>query len=147
MIHDRRRAGLRSGRRAMALIATLVLLAFLGALIAAAMMGNATARAFVRSRQDGMTALCLAESGAQEALRALAAKTDTAASLQRAVGKGAFRVEWRADTAAPATYEVVSVGVARAEDPSSARKRVRVRAEVRPAPGAGEVHVLSWRTE
>ena len=141
------RANLHSGRRAVALIATLMLMTFLTGMIAAVMMGNATARAFVRSRQDGITALCLAESGAQEALRALAAKTDAVASLQRTVGKGAFRVEWRADKAGPDTYEVVSVGVARAEDPSSARKRVRVRAEVRPSLGAGEVHVLSWRAE
>ena len=84
----------RRDERGFAMIATLVLFVFLTVMIAAVLKGNATRRNYLRTRRRQMIALCMAESGVQEALHALAARSPEISSLARVVGSDRFEARW-----------------------------------------------------
>jgi hypothetical protein len=128
-------------QRGIALIVTLALIIFLSAMIAEVIRGNVAQRRCLRLRRSETAALCLAESGVAEALRAIALQSggnriETTISVSRK-----FRVEWREERPGTGTYEIRSVGINDTEDLAPARRTVKVRAQVsadRPA------QILSW---
>jgi hypothetical protein len=141
--------GLRTDRRgAFATLQTLVLLAFLMAMVAAAMQHNATQRKYLRLRQDSGQALRLAESGAEEALHRLAARPAGGAA-ERRLGRGNFRVDWQPAGPAQDVFEVVSTGWARTGEPGTPRRIVRIKAALTRSSAAASwsVRILSWRVE
>jgi len=118
------------------MIATLCLFMFLTVMITAVIRGNATRRGRLKTRQDRINALYLAESGVQEALHALVPDR-TEGSLERTVGPGRVEVRWwKADGKAGA-YEISSVGTARVGVPGCARKTIRARVMARFGTGQG----------
>jgi len=139
----------RQREHGMVMLATLSLFIFLTVMIAAVLKGNVTRRRHLRSRQDQMVARCLAESGAHQAIHALTTGRGDVSLLARAVGRGRFEASWRELEGASGAYEIVSLGVSRPRNPSSARRIVRVRVELGPRSGSAgaEVHVRSWGLE
>lgn len=125
-----------------ALIATLVLLVSLTMLIAVVFQGNMTQRKYIRLRQEEAQALCLAESGVNEAIRAIA-RQGAETTLERAAGAGAFRVRWQETQAGANIYEVRAVGIVDVEDADSSRREVTVHVQV----SAGHpARILSWQS-
>ncbi|MGD1000601.1 MAG: hypothetical protein ABSA67_07870 [Candidatus Brocadiia bacterium] len=144
-----RAIGQRAARRgAFATLQTLVLLAFLMAMIAAAMRHNVAQRKYLRLRQDSAQAFRLAESGVEEALHRLAARPE-GGTAERRLGRGNFRVDWRPAGSDQDVFEVVSTGWARTGEPGTPRRTVRVKAALTRSSQAAawSVRVLSWRTE
>ena len=139
----------RRNARGFAMIATLVLFGFLTVMIAAVLRGNATRRNYLRMRRHQMVALCMAESGVQEALHALATRSPEIFSLERGVGSGRFEARWARVEGADDVYEIVSIGTAYAGESASAVKRVRVRVKLQDR-GDGlpaAARTLSWCLE
>jgi len=141
-------------RRGIALIATLALLIFLAAMMGAVFRANITQRRYLNVRQDSMAALCLAESGVQEALQALAsnrvlseAEGKPEESLRRAVGDGSFHAKRSPVPSAANVYEITSTGIAHPGDPVSPRKTIKVRVQVQRAGTSVGLRVLSWQQE
>jgi Tfp pilus assembly protein PilX len=144
-----RAIGQRAARRgAFATLQTLVLLAFLMAMIAAAMRHNVAQRKYLRLRQDSAQAFRLAESGVEEALHRLSARPE-GGTAERRLGRGNFRVDWRPAGSDQDVFEVVSTGWARTGEPGTPRRTVRVKAALTRSSQAAawSVRVLSWRTE
>ena len=137
----------RSRERGMAMLATLSLFLFLTVMITAVLKGNITRRRYLRTRHDQMIALCLAESGIQEALHALGTGPAEDGSIERAVGRGRIETHWSKLKAGDETYELVSIGIARAIEPASARKTICVRVELQASAGesASGPRILSWQ--
>jgi len=124
-----------------ALIATLALLVFLTMLVAVVIHGNLTQRKYVRLRQEEAQALCLAEAGVNEAIRAIA-RQGAEKTLERAAGAGAFRVRWQETQAGADICEVRAVSIADVEDENSTRREVTVHVQVSPGRPA---RILSWQ--
>jgi len=118
-----------------------MLILFLTAMIAVVIRGNVAQRKYLRLRRSETVALCLAESGAAEALRAIALQSaenriETAISESRK-----FRVEWREERPGTHIYEIRSVGINDTEDLTPARRTVTIRARV---PVGLPPQILSW---
>ena len=135
----------RTNERAFAMVATLSLFVILTAMIAVILRSNAGTRMHLKTRRNYMTALCLAESGVEEALHALGSGRGRVAQLSRSVGRGGFEVTWQAVEGMPGVYEIVSLGSAGPAE-NLARKRlcVRVAVDNRPSGPPGPVRVLAW---
>jgi hypothetical protein len=128
-------------RRGIALVATLALMIFLSAMIAEVIRGNVAQRKYLRLRRSETVALCLAESGAAEALRAIARQSGENRIETADSGGRKFRVEWREERTGTRTYEIRSVGINDTEDLAPARRTVVIRAQV---PVGQPARILSW---
>jgi Tfp pilus assembly protein PilX len=128
-------------RRGIALVATLALIIFLSAMIAEVIRGNVAQRRYLRVRRSETVALCLAESGVAEALRAIARQSGENKIETADSGGRKFRVEWREERPGAHTYEIRSVGINDSEDLASARRTVKVRAQV---PVGQPARILFW---
>ena len=135
----------RTNEGAFAMVATLSLFLILTAMIAVILRSNASTRMHLKSRRNHMMALCLAESGVEEALHAIGSGRGRVAHLTGAVGRGGFEVTWQAVEGMPGVYEIISTGFVRPDD-NIARKRLCVRAAVadRDSPPPSPVRVLAW---
>jgi len=135
----------RRNERAFAMVATLSLFVILTAMIAVILRSNAGTRMHLKSRRNYMMALCLAESGVEEALHALGTDREKVAQIARTVGRGGFEVSWQAVEGMPGVYEILSTGFV-GPDHNVARKRLCVRAAVddRNSLPPSPVRVLAW---
>jgi hypothetical protein len=119
----------------------MMLTIFLTAMIAVVIRGNVAQRKYLRLRRSEIVALCLAESGVAEALRAIALQSGGNRIETAVSGSRRFRVEWREERPGTRTYEILSVGINDTEDLAPARRTVRIRAQV---PVGLPPQVLSW---
>jgi len=135
----------RRNERAMAMVATLSLFVILTAMIAVILRSNAAARIQLKTRRDYMRALCLAESGVEEAVHALGSGRGGVAPLTGTVGRGGFEVSWQGVEGMPGVYEIVSLGFAGpAENLALKRLCVRVVVDDRNSSPPSPVRVLAW---
>jgi Tfp pilus assembly protein PilX len=124
----------------LALLATLALMTFLSLMIAVVIRANMAQRKYLRSRRSQSVALCLAESGVAEALRAIALQSGRNEIEATLSGGRKFRAEWREESAVARIYEIRSVGTDDTLD-LAARRAVKVRAQV---PAGQPARILSW---
>jgi len=128
-------------RQGVALLATLALMTLLSLMIAIVIRGNMEQRKYLRLRRAQTAALCMAESGVAEALRAIAAQSgETSISLADKDG-GEFHVEWSRKEAAQGFYEIRSLGLSNPASAIPARRVVKVRAFM---PPGQPPRIVSW---
>jgi len=129
-----------------AYIVTLALFLILVSMLTLALRANATRRTELRVRWDIDRAFALAESGAAEALNALASGK-RAGAVQGRIGRGRFATSWAPVEGSTGIFEIVSTGTMPTRLRAMMRKTVRVRVKVTQSAEGGPVRVttLKWK--